>query len=62
MKDMQQIGYVLCPNDIGGFDEINYEKPHTLTWHVDKVKGSHVDPKFNNKFSEHCESKYRNYG
>eukprot|EP00957_Ditylum_brightwellii_P036031 2730083-Ditylum_brightwellii.AAC.1 len=31
-------------------------KQHTVTWHVDDVKSSHVDPKVNNEFHHRCES------
>ena len=31
---------------------------HALTWHVDDVKASHLNPKVNDKFEEWCESKY----
>ena len=31
---------------------------HTITWHVDNVISSHVDPEVNKEFYEWCESKY----
>jgi len=31
---------------------------HTITWHVDDVKASHIDPQVNEDFYEWCEQKY----
>ncbi|KAL7564329.1 hypothetical protein ACA910_007181 [Epithemia clementina (nom. ined.)] len=33
-------------------------KQHTVTWHVDDLKSSHVDPKVNNEFAIWFEHKY----
>jgi len=32
-------------------------KQHTITWHVDGIKSSHVDPKVNDKFHTWCVQK-----
>ena len=37
---------------------VNNEQ-HTLTWHADDMKSSHVDPKANDKFHEWAEKKHR---
>ena len=33
---------------------------HTVTWHVDDLKSSHVNPKVNDKFLSWLENKYAN--
>ena len=33
-------------------------KQHTLTWHVDDVKSTHVNHKLNDEFAIWCEEKY----
>jgi len=33
-------------------------KQHAITWHVDDVKSSHVDPNVNNEFHTWCEQQY----
>ena len=33
-------------------------KQHTVEWHVDDLKSSHVDPKFNNYFHKWLEKTY----
>jgi len=34
------------------------QKQHTVTWHVDDVKSSHIDSQVNDKFRDWCEQKY----
>ena len=52
LKDMQQIGCVLNHYGICADNKIVNEKHHALTWNVDNVKASHVDPKVNDQFAE----------
>jgi len=33
-------------------------KQHTITWHADDVKSSHVNPKVNDELHTWCEQKY----
>ena len=33
-------------------------KQHTIAWHVDSVKASHVDLRVNDEFYRWCEEKY----
>ena len=51
-KDIESIGFEVNP-----YDMVN-GKQHTITWHVDDVKSSHVDPKVNNEFHTWCEQQY----
>jgi hypothetical protein len=33
-------------------------KQHTVTWHIDDLKSSHVDPQVNDKFLAWLKTKY----
>jgi hypothetical protein len=35
-------------------------KQHALTWYVDDLQSSHIDPKVNNQFSFWLKTKYAN--
>jgi hypothetical protein len=35
-----------------------YSKQQTITWHVDDVKSSHVNPKVKDEFAEWCKATY----
>ena len=48
----------MSPYDDCVTNEIINVKQHTLTWHADDVKASHVDTKINDTFHKWCESKY----
>jgi len=43
-NDIEDIGYKINPYDICVANKMVNEKQHTITWHVDDVKSSHVDP------------------
>ena len=43
-------GHEVNPHDPCAANKMIQGKQHTASWHVDDLKGSHVDPKVNNKF------------
>ena len=57
-KDIEGIGYKLNPYDMCVANKIVNEKQHTLTWHVDDIKASHLDPKVNDEFAAWAEQTY----
>ena len=57
-SDIESIGYKINPYDVCVANKTVKGKQHTLVWHVDDVKASHVDPKVNDEFYNWCESKY----
>lgn len=61
-KDIMSIGFKLNPYDVCVANRIVDGKQHTLTWHVDDVKSSHVDPGVNDRFKEWCQKMYGKFG
>jgi hypothetical protein len=57
-KDIESIGFVINPYDPCVANRIVDQRQHTLTWHVDDLKSSHVDPKVNDKFLTWLEKTY----
>ena len=57
-KDIEGIGYKLNPYDMCVANKIVNEKQHTLTWHVDDIKASHLDSKVNDEFAAWAEQTY----
>ena len=57
-KDIEEIGLTLNPYDICVTNRMVDGKQHTITWHVDDVKSSHVDPRVNDEFAAWCEETY----
>jgi hypothetical protein len=51
-KDIEVIGFEVNPYDICVANRTVYRKQQTLTWHVDDLKSSHVNPKVNDEFTE----------
>jgi hypothetical protein len=49
-KDLEEIGFEINPYNPCVANRIVKGKQHTITWHVDDLKSSHVDPKVNNEF------------
>ena len=58
--DIENIGYVVNPYDPCVANKVINGKQHTITWHVDDIKASHVDSKVNDEFHAWCEKKYGN--
>jgi hypothetical protein len=59
-KDIESIGFKVNPYDICVANRTTRGKQHTITWHVDNVKSSHVDYEVNNDFKVWCKKKYGN--
>ena len=57
-KDIKAEGYQINPYDPCVANKIIDGEQHTLVWHVDNVKASHINLSVNNKFAEWAEMKY----
>jgi hypothetical protein len=57
-KDIEAIGFKVNPYDICVANRTVNGKQQTLTWHVDDLKSSHVNPKVNDDFAEWCKITY----
>ena len=57
-KDLEEIGFEINPYDLCIANRVVNNKQHTITWHVDNLKSSHVDPKVNDKFLSWLKTKY----
>ena len=55
-KDLESIGFKVNPYDPCVANRIVNGKQHTVTWHIDDLKSSHVDPKVNDEFLEWLKS------
>jgi hypothetical protein len=49
-KDIESIGFVVNPYDPCVANRMVNGKQHTITWHVNDLKSSHVDSKVNDEF------------
>lgn len=57
-KDLESIGFKINPYDPCVANRTINGKQHTVTWHVDDLKSSHVDPKVNDEFFKWLEKMY----
>jgi hypothetical protein len=57
-KDLKEIGFIVNPYDPCVANRMVKGKQHTVTWHVDNLKCSHVDSKVNDKFLAWLQEKY----
>jgi hypothetical protein len=57
-KDIESIGFQVNPYDPCVANRIINGKQHTVTWHVDDLKSSHVDPNVNDDFLEWLKMMY----
>ena len=57
-KDIESIGFEVNPYDPCVANRIVNNKQHTVCWHVDDLKSSHVDSKVNDEFLEWLEKTY----
>ncbi len=57
-KDIESIGFEVNPYDICVANRTVNGKQQTVTWHVDDLQLSHVDPKVNDNFHVWCEKMY----
>ncbi len=60
MKDLKQIGFIQNPYDPCTANRTVNGKQHTVVWHVDDLKSSHVDSSVNDKFLQWLEKTYAN--
>ena len=51
-SDIKSIGFELNPYDPCMANQMIDDKQHTIVWHVDDVKSSHVNLKVNDEFLE----------
>jgi hypothetical protein len=61
-KDIESIGFVVNPYDPCVANRIVNGKQQMVTWHMDNLKSSHVDPRVNDKFLESLKEKYGKIG
>jgi hypothetical protein len=57
-KDIESVRCEVNPYDICVANRQVNGKQQTVTWHVDDLKSSHVDPKVNDHFAIWCENTY----
>ena len=57
-KDIEAAGFTVNPYDICVANKIEGGKIFTIMWHVDDIKGSHVDSRVNDNFVIWCKDKY----
>ena len=55
---IERIGYEVNPYDPCVANKIINGKQHTISWHVDDLKSSHVDPKVNDDFQQWLQKEY----
>ena len=55
---VEKIGYKVNPYDPCVANKMINGKQHTISWHVDDVKSSHVDPKVNDDFHKWLQKEY----
>jgi hypothetical protein len=58
VEDLKKIGFKLNRYDMCVANRIVEGKQHTVVWHVDDMKTSHMDTKVNDEFLEYLRSKY----
>ena len=57
-KDLENIGFIVNPYDPCVANKMVNNHQHTVTWHVDDLKSSHIDPKVNDDFHKWLEKTY----
>ena len=57
-NDIEGIGFTVNPYNPCVANWMVGTKQHTVTWHVDDLKSSHVDPKVNDEFYKWLEATY----
>ncbi len=61
-SDLENIGFTFNPYDPCTANKKVHGKQHTVVFHVDDLKSSHVNPKVNNKFLSWLNKKYGAHG
>jgi hypothetical protein len=59
-KDLEKQGFKINPYDPCVANRIIEGTQHTITWHVDNLKSSHINPKVNNNFLAWLKTTYAN--
>ena len=57
-KNLESIGFIVNPYDICIANRNVYGHQQTVTWHVDDVKVSHINPRANDEFCNWCQGLY----
>ncbi len=57
-KAIESQGYIVNPYDPCVANKMIEGKQHTISWHVDDLKASHVDPKVNDQFEEWLQKEF----
>jgi hypothetical protein len=57
-RDIEDIGFEINPYDPCVVNQMIDGYQHTLTWHVDDLKSSHVDSRVNNEFYHLLQAMY----
>ena len=57
-KALEAKGHKVNPHDPCVANELINGKQHTVSWHVDDLKGSHIDPKVNDEFQEWLQKEF----
>jgi hypothetical protein len=57
-KDLESIGFIINPYDPCVANRIIRGSQQTVTWHLDDLKSSHIDPEVNNEFHKWLEDMY----
>jgi hypothetical protein len=57
-KDLQENEFIINPYDPCVANKMVNDKQHTICWHIDDLKSSHVDSKVNDSFLVWLNSKY----
>ena len=57
-KDIETIGFEVNPRDIFTANRNMNSSQQTMSWHVDDIKSSHIDPKINDEFAVWCEKQH----
>ena len=57
-EDISTVGFKINPYDVCVANRNVHDNQHTIVWHVDDDKSSHVDSKVNDEFYDWTESKY----
>jgi hypothetical protein len=61
-KDLEEIGFVFNPYKPCVANQLVNSKQHTVRFHVDDLKSSHVDATVNDEFANWLNGKYGEFG
>ena len=61
-RDLESQGFKLNPYDPCVVNKTVNKKQHTIRFHVDNLKSSHIDPKVNDKFEKWLQVRYGKHG